>query len=145
MDDEDQKPYAWAKLNAYGFVLAGLGLLSMADLLQPAGTDLARLAGEIPQGQPWWTLGYVLAGLLLMVGFLRVDRVAETAGLFVLTGALFAQTVTSIYLLGITDFTLTRVFLSVMFAALTWARGSVLWSPEGLAVTIPTRNVRRKR
>lgn len=44
-DHEEHKPYAWAKLNAYGFVLAALAILGLADLIHPADTDLADRGG----------------------------------------------------------------------------------------------------
>lgn len=143
MSDE-QKPYAWAKLNAYGFVLAGLGVLAGTDLIHPANTDLARLTGEVPPGQVWWTLAVVVAGLLLLLGFMRVDRIAETLGLALLTGAVAAQTVVAYALLGWNDYTLTRIAIVTILAGCTWARVSVLWSRDGLAVTIPARDVHRR-
>jgi len=140
----DQKPAAWAKLNAYGFVLAGLGVLAGLDLIHPANTDLARLAGGIPPGQSWWTVAIVFAGLLLLYGFVRVDRFAESAGLILLNLAVLAQTVVAYMLVGWTDFTLTRIAILAILGGCAWARISVLWSREGLAVTIPPRGVRRK-
>lgn len=137
---DESKPWAWAKLNAYGFVLAGLALLGGADLVHPANTDLARLAGEVPAGQTWWIVGVVLSGLLLLLGFLRTDRVAETAGLVVLLLAITAQTSAAIVLLGWTDFTLTCLAILAIIGGCTWARCDVLWSRDGIAVTIPPRN-----
>lgn len=136
---------AWAKLNAYGFVLAGLGLLAMTGLTHPAGTELARLTGDIPPGQSWWTAGFVAGGILLLLGFLRTDRMAESAGLVVLTAAVVAQTVVAWKLLGWTDFTLTRIAIVGIIGGCAWARISVLWSTEGLTVTIPARGVKRGR
>lgn len=141
---QDQKPAAWAKLNAYGFVLAGLGVLAGLDLIHPANTDLARLAGGIPPGQAWWTVAIVFAGLLLLYGFVRVDRFAESAGLILLNLAVLAQAVVAYTLVGWTDFTLTRIAILAILGGCAWARISVLWSREGLAVTIPPRGVRRK-
>lgn len=145
MSDDGTKPYAWAKLNAYGFVLAGLGILALADLIHPADTDLARLSGDIPTGQTWWTLAVAIAGLLLLFGFLRVDRIAETAGLVLLAAAVLAQTVAAFALLGWSDFALTRLVILAIIGGCTWARVSVLWSRDGIAVTIPARNLRGRR
>lgn len=133
--------FAWAKLNAYGFVLAGLAILSLADLAHPGGTDLARLAGGIPPGQQVWTIGFGIAGLLLLLGFLRTDRVAETLGLGLLTIGATAQTAVAFSLLGWSEFTVTRLLLVAIIGACTWARVTVLWSRDGLAVTIPPRGV----
>lgn len=145
MSDEEQKPYAWAKLNAYGFVLAGLGILALGDLIHPADTDLARLSGEVPAGQTWWILGLAVAGVLLLLGFLRTDRIAETCGLVLLTLAIAAQTITAAVLLGWTDYTWTRLVILAMIGALLRARVSVLWSRDGLAITIPARRERSRR
>lgn len=142
---QDQKPSAWAKLNAYGFVLAGLGVLAGLDLIHPANTDLARLTGGIPPGQNWWTIAIVFAGVLLLYGFARVDRVAESAGLLLLNLAVLAQTVVAYLLLGWEDFTLTRVAILAILGGCAWARISVLWSKDGLAVTIPPRGIRRRK
>lgn len=145
MSRDEHDRHAWAKLNAYGFVLAGLGMLALTGLTHPAGTELARLAGDIPPGQSYWTMGFVAGGVLLLLGFLRTDRLAETAGLCVLTLAVVAQTIVAWRLLGWTDFTLTRLAIVGIIGGCTWARISVLWSSEGLAVTIPPRGATQRR
>ncbi len=96
---------AWARLNAYGILLACLAVLGAADLIDPGGTDFARLVGGVPPGQPFWTAGYVVAGLMLLVGFVRTDRLVETLGLGLLTLALCAQTIVAWDLLGYSTFT----------------------------------------
>lgn len=74
----DHARLAWLRLNAYGVLLAGLAVLGLADLANPGGTDLARMVGEIPPGQTFWVLGFVVSGLLLLMrGFVRADRVAD--------------------------------------------------------------------
>lgn len=136
---------AWAKLNAYGFVLAFLALMSLADLLHPAGTQLAQAVGGIPPGQPFWTVGFGASGLLLLLGFLRTDRLSETLGLILLTLGVIAQTTVAYALLGWGEFTLIRLALVGVVAGCTWARVSVLWARDGLVVTIPARGVQRPR
>lgn len=131
--------FAWAKLNSYGILLALLALMGVADLINPGGAPLARVVGEVPSGQPLWVGGIVASGLLLLWGFARADRVAETAGLIVLTLAVTAQTVVAWQLLGWTDFTLTRLLLLLIVAGCSWARISALWSAGGLVITIPAR------
>ncbi len=143
--EPEQQSRAWAKLNAYGLLVSFLALLSVLDINHPADTDLARLAGEVPAGQTWWLLGLGVGGVLLVFGFLRVDRIAETAGLGILTLSLVAQAVTAAALLGWTHYTLTRLAVLAAVAFCTWARVSVLWSRDGLAVTIPPRGLSRRR
>jgi len=140
-----QERFAWAKLNAYGFVLAGLTFLSLADLIHPGDTDLARLSGGIPPGQAVWTVGFGLSGLLLLIGFLRTDRVSETLGLSLLTLGTVAQTAVAFSLLGWSEFTATRLVLVGIVGGCTWARVSVLWSRDGLAVNIPARGIHSGR
>lgn len=144
-ESDDSQRWAWAKLNAYGFVIAGLTVLGLTDLANPANTDLARLAGEVPAGQAWWIAGFAASGLLLLLGFLRTDRIAETVGLGMLTLSLGAQTVAAFGMLGWTDYSWTRLIILTMVAALTAARVSILWAREGLAVTIPPRRLPRGR
>lgn len=141
----DPQRWAWAKLNTYGFVLAGLTMLAILDLIHPADTDLAKLAGEVPPGQTWWAIGFIASGLLLFVGFLRTDRISETAGLIALNWAIAGQTVASITMVGWVEYTWVRLGLLLIFATCAWARISVLWSREGLAVSIPPRGERRRR
>ena len=140
--DNDRR--SWAKFNAYGFVLAGLAGLALADLIHPGGTDMAHLVGEVPAGQFWWTAGFLLAGVLLLAGFVFIDRIAETAGLVVLTVSVIAQTIAAWLLLGWSDFTLTRLAIVAIIGSCTWARISVLWSRDGLSVTIVPRSTRRR-
>jgi hypothetical protein len=137
----DHRPtrFAWAKLNAYGILLAGLAVLGVADLIHPGNADLARLVGSIPPGQPFWTAGYVVAGLLLLWGFVRTDRLAETFGLCLLTLSLISQGVVAWALLGWVDYTTTRIVVLVIVAGCSWARISALWSRDGLTITIPAR------
>lgn len=132
--------WAWARLNSYGIILAGLAVLGGLDLIDPAGTDLAQLVGGVPPGQNVWVGGYLAAGILLMYGFARTDRRAETAGLALLTGGLALQLAVAVWLLGISDFTITRVGILVLIGACSWARYSVLWSHDGLTITIPPRD-----
>ena len=143
MNDE-QQPTVWAKLNAYGFVLAALSVLSLADLISPADTDLARAVGEIPPGQTWWTIGFAVGGFLMLFGFTRIDRIAETIGLSLLTVAVVAQSVVAFFYLGWTEYTFTRLAIIAIIGGCTWARVSVLWSREGVAITIPARRGERR-
>lgn len=142
---EQPHRWAWAKLNAYGFVLAALAILAVRDLIRPANTDLARLAGEVPPGQHWWIIGFTVAGALLVIGFLRTDRVAESAGLVVLTWAIAGQMFASVTMIGWVEYTWVRLALLLIFGTCAWARISVLWSRDGLAVEIPARSTRRRR
>ncbi len=131
---------AWAKLNAYGILLAALALMGVTDLINPGGANLARIVGEVPPGQPFWVGGFVLAGVLMLYGFARTDRIAETIGLNLLGASLTLQGVVSFALLGWSQFTLTRIALLLIVALCAWARFSVLWSRSGLTVTIPPRH-----
>jgi hypothetical protein len=130
---------AWLRLNAYGVVLACLAILSLTDLVHPAGTELARLLGDVPPGQPAWVAGFGIAGILLLYGFVKADRLAETLGLALMTVGLFAQFVTALAYLGVTEFTATRLLLVAILALCAWARCSVLWSRRGLNIHIPAR------
>lgn len=137
MDRRDRS--AWAKLNAYGVLVACLAILSFVDLLHPGGTDLARLVGEVPPGQVVWVTGFVVAGLLMLYGFARTDRIAETVALGLLTGGLVCMAVSAYAYLGVTEFTMTRLVLVGIVGAVSWARCSVLWSKRGLSIRIPAR------
>lgn len=129
----------WARFNAYGILLAALALLALADLIHPAGSDLARLVGEVPPGQTVWVTGFGLAGILMLLGFFRADRIAESAGLTVLTLALAVQTVVAFALLGWNSYSVTRIAVLLVVALCATARISSLWSKEGVTVTIPPR------
>lgn len=131
--------FAWAKLNAYGIILAGLALLGVADLINPGGAPLARLVGEVPPGQTFWVSGYVLAGLALLYGFTRGDRLAESLGLGLLFGSLLLNTAVAFSLLGWSEFTLTRLALIAIIGLGGGARISALWSRDGMVITIPPR------
>lgn len=130
---------AWLRLNAYGVILAGLAVLSFADLFHPASTDLARLINGVPPGQPVWLTGFVVAGVMLMIGFVRGDRVAESLGLALLNLALAAQAVVAYGYLGVTEFTSTRLVILGILLLGTWARCSALWSRDGMTIHIPAR------
>lgn len=132
--------FSWARLNAYGIILAGLALLGGLDLINPGGTDFARLLGEVPPGQHVWATGYLAAGIFLLYGFVRTDRRAETVGLALLTGGLSVQLAAAVLMLGLSDFTVTRVAILALVAACSWARYSVLWSQDGLTISIPPRD-----
>lgn len=136
----DHTRWAWAKLNAYGIILAGLALFGGLDLIDPANTDFARELGGVPPGQHVWIVGYLAAGVFMMYGFARTDRRAESLGLLLLTSGLALQLVVAVWLLGASGFTLTRVLLLALVAACSWARYSVLWSHDGLTITIPPRD-----
>lgn len=130
---------AWLRLNAYGVVLACLAVLSLTDLFHPADAELARIVGDVPPGQPAWVVGFGMAGVLLLVGFIRADRLAETIGLALINAGLLAQAATAYAYLGLTEFTTTRVALVAILALCMWARCSVLWSRRGLSIRIPAR------
>lgn len=138
----DHTRFAWAKLNAYGIILAGLCLLGVGDLIKPGGANLARIVGEVPPGQHIWVSGIALSGLLLLVGFARGDRLAETIGLALLLVSVVAQTVVAFALLGWTEFTVTRLVIIGILALGGGGRVSALWSRHGLIVTIPPRGER---
>jgi hypothetical protein len=131
--------FTWAKLNAYGILLAALALMGVTDLIHPGKANLARLVGEVPPGQVFWVTGFIISGILLMFGFARTDRIAETIGLVVLLVSLVIQTAVAYALLGLSDFTLTRFVIVGIVALCMWARCSVLWSKGGLSITIPPR------
>lgn len=131
--------FAWLRLNAYGVVLACLAIMSLTDLLHPANAELARIVGDVPPGQPAWVTGFGMAGVLLLAGFIRADRMAESLGLLLMTLGVFAQAITAYAYIGVTEFTTTRFGLVVVLALCTWARMSVLWSRRGLTVRIPAR------
>lgn len=131
--------FAWARLNAYGVLVAVLALLSMVDLFHPGGTDLARLVGEVPPGQAAWVTGFVIAGILMLHGFIRTDRITESIALGLLLLGLLAQSVSALIYLGFTEFTTTRLVLVGVTLLVTWARFSVLWAKQGLDVHIPAR------
>lgn len=135
--------FVWAKLNAYGIVLAGLALLGFVDLYHPQNAQLARLVGEVPPGQVFWVTGFGIAGLLLLYGFIKHDRLAESLALVILCVSLAFQTVVAYSLIGFSDFTLTRVLVLLLFVFAGSARISVLWSKDGLIVTIPARKVKK--
>jgi hypothetical protein len=130
---------AWARFNAYGILVAGLAIYALSDLFHPAGTDMARLIGEIPPGQYVWVTGFVISGLLMLHGFIRTDRTTETMALALLLLGLVAQGISAYAYLGITEFTATRIYLFVLVALVTWARCSVLWGKHGLVIRIPPR------
>lgn len=138
--NENGGRFAWARFNAYGILLAGLALLGAADLIDPGGTDLARLVGDVPVGQTIWIVGFTISGLLLMVGFMRGDRIAESLALLLLTLALIVQALVAFGYLGWSSYTLTRLALIGLVGFCAWARISVLWTREGLTVTIPPRD-----
>lgn len=131
---------AWARLNAYGIILAGLLILAVHDLIHPAEADLTRLVGDIPPGQTIWTAGFTAAGVLLMLGFATTDRRPETAGLLLMCACITAQGFVAYYYLGLTDFTLVRVALIVLLTTCSAARISVLWTRGGMTITIPPRH-----
>ena len=133
--------FAWLRLNAYGVLIAFLAVLSLTDLLHPGQAELARVVGDIPPGQPAWTTGFIISGCLLLVGFVRGDRIAETIGLALLTGGLVAQVITAYAYLGVTEFTAVRLVLLGMVGLCMGARVSVLWSKKGLTIHIPARGV----
>lgn len=130
---------AWARLNAYGILVAGLAILSLVDLLHPGGTDLARLIGEVPPGQTVWVTGLGCAGLLMLHGFIRSDRITETIALVVLNLCILAQIASAAYFLGFTEFTTTRIVILGLVGAVTWARCSALWPQDAIDIHIPGR------
>lgn len=130
----------WARFNAYGILLAGLAILALADLTHPAGSDLARLIGETPPGQTIWITGFGFAGALMMLGFFRADRIAESLGLVILTGSLTVQTIVAFSYLGWNSYSATRLAVLGIVTLCTAARISTLWSKNGVTVTIPPRH-----
>lgn len=138
----DRTRFAWARLNAYGIILAGLALLAVGDLIHPAGADFARLIGDVPPGQHFWATGFVLSGLILIYGFIRSDRLAETLALGLMMASVLLQTFIAYRLLGFTDFTYTRLAIIGILGLGGAARVSALWSRDGLVVTIPPRGRR---
>lgn len=131
--------WGWARFNVYGIVLAVLAVMGVADLIHPADAELATVVGRPPPGQTFWVASYVIAGLLLLAGFLRTDRIAESLGLGLLTLGLAVETVVGLSILGWTEYSLTRIILLVVIGGCTWARLSVLWSRHGLTIQIPPR------
>jgi hypothetical protein len=134
--------FAWAKLNAYGILLAALCVMGVTDLINPGGANLARIVGEVPPGQPFWVAGFIVSGLLMLYGFARTDRLAETIGLALLTTSLTVQTIVALSLLGWSPFTYTRIVLIAIVGGCSLARCSVLWAKDGLTITIPARRQR---
>lgn len=129
----------WARFNAYGVLLAGIAVFALTDLIHPAGSDLARLVGQTPPGQTVWVTGFGFAGALMLLGFFRADRIAETAGLTTLTLAVAAQTGVAFALLGWNSYSATRLAILGLVILCSTARVSSLWSKEGVTVTIPPR------
>lgn len=136
---QDHGRFAWAKLNIYGVLLACLALMSFLDLVHPGRAELAVLVGEVPPWQAVWVALFASSGVLLLLGFARADRLAETLGLLLMTLGLVIQTIVGFTYLGWTEFTFTRIALTLIVGGCTWARISVLWSKTGLTITIPPR------
>lgn len=131
--------FAWARLNAYGVLVAGLSVLSLTDLLHPGGTELARLIGDVPPGQPAWATGFIIAGLLMLVGFVRGDRIAETIALVLMFVGVVAQTIVAFAYLGLTEFTYIRLALIALVGLVALARSSALWPKYAMFIRIPAR------
>lgn len=144
-ETEEQRRSVWAKFHAHGFVFAGLAILALFDVFHPRNSQLSRLTGDVPPGQVLYTLGFVISGLLLLRGFLWVDRIAESAAMVLVTVCVVIQTAVAFSMLGWTGFTLTRLIIVAIVGGCTWARCSVLWSREGVVITIPPRSARRGR
>lgn len=140
---KNSSPLAWMRFNAYGVLLAGLAIMGLLDLINPGKADMARLVGDVPPGQSAWVTGFVVSGLLLMWGFVRRDRIAETLGLGVLNLSLAVQALVAYSLLGWTEFTATRLIILGIVGLCSAARVSVLWTREGLTITIPPRSCKR--
>ena len=131
--------FAWLRLNAYGVLLAALCLLNLKALINPAGTEFAILVGDVPPGQAVWVTGFVIAGMLLLAGFIRGDRIAETLGLALIALGVVAQTIAAFARLGNTEFSNTQAMIVGVVGLCVWARCSALWSRRGLTIHIPAR------
>lgn len=129
--------FAWARMNAYGVLIAVLCILASADMLEPDGPVTQRL-GEPPPLLYAWETGFLIAGLLLMYGMFKADRAPEISGLAILNFALTLQVGTTLYYLGWeTTASVTRLLTWLAVLAASWMRASTLMSAHGITVTIP--------
>jgi hypothetical protein len=127
---------AWLRLNAYGLLLVGLLLLAATEVTEPRNSQVARVVAAVEILQPAWTLGYGLAGLLLLYGFFRARSGPEVLGLGIMLTACTVQTI----VLSIGGAAHARDwFVWVLVVAVVSLRASVLLSKDGLTFTIDGR------
>lgn len=133
--------FAWARLNAYGLLIAGLVLLSAARVLQPGKTSVARVLGRVPEYQYVWLAGFGLAGLLMLYGLVRAKTGPEVLGLAIVVVSLSAQTVALIVNAG-SDESWSAVAVWIVAVACIALRASVLLSRDGMSIIISGREKR---
>ena len=131
---------AWARLNSDGWLFVGLLLLSALEVLRPDTSNIARVIGYPPAFQELWLVGFAVAGTLMGIGFLTARTSFEVLGRAILVVAVAAQTIAVGAAIGwdAAD-TITRVITFLLVAVLSWLRVTTLLSPDGLTVTIPSR------
>jgi hypothetical protein len=127
---------AWLRLNAYGLLLVGLLLLAATEVTKPADSQVAQVVKAVGILQPAWTLGYGVAGLLLVYGFARARTGPELFGLGIMLTASTVQTI----VLAVAGAAHTREwFVWVLVLTVVSLRASVLLSKKGLIFTIDGR------
>jgi hypothetical protein len=127
---------AWLRLNAYGLLLVGLLLLAATEVTGPRNSQVARVVAAVEILQPAWTLGYGIAGLLLLYGFFRARSGPEVLGLGIMLTACTVQTV----VLTLGDVVHARDWIVwALVVGVVSLRTSALLSKDGLTFTIPGR------
>lgn len=136
-----QRPrLAWARLNSDGWLLVGLLLMSALDLLHPDTSNIARIVGYPPSFQPLWLAGFAVAGALMGAGFVTARTSFEVLGRALLVVCVTAQTIAVGVAIGWDNIdTVSRVIVWALVAVLSWLRVTTLLSPDGLTVTLPSR------
>lgn len=130
--------FAWARLNAYGLLIAGLVLLSAAGILQPDKTGIARVIGRAPAYQYVWLSGYAVAGILMLWGLVRAKTGPEILGLALVVVSLTSQTVVLIADTHPADWW-NPILVWVIAVGCIALRMSALLSRDGMSVIIPGR------
>jgi hypothetical protein len=132
------KRFLWARLNAYGLLLVGLLMMTVFDLLRPETSAIARVLGQVPVLHPLWTIGYFVAGGMLLWGLFASRVFPEVFGLAVLSAALTVQTVFVLSTFNWSSPEGERSVTSwILIVAVVALRTSALLSKEGIRVTIP--------
>lgn len=132
--------FAWLRLNAYGILLSGLMIFPLLYLTNPEQSSVARLIGRVPALQPVWSIGYGLAGLFLIIGFIRARSTPELVGLGLLSVSISVQTLVIAEALGPWVGESIRGYLVwAIVVGCAALRASALLTRDGLTITISGR------
>lgn len=133
------KRLAWLRLNADSVLISILVLLRGLDLIDPEKSDIVVALGYVPATFYFWTIMYVISGILMMIGLIKGWIGPELLGRFLVWLSFGWEVARSYIVLGSNLESESSLAIWILLTITFSARASMLLSKHGVTVVVAPR------